>query len=144
MIAYPIALTPDDNGTFLVTSPDFPELTSFGETIGDALDRARDALLEAIEARIDDREEIPEPSRGKYLVHLPAQAELKLLLYQVMQSQGVRKSDLARRMSIPRQEVDRILDLNHGTALPKMEHAFAVLGKQVDVAVRPRAASRSR
>jgi len=36
-------------------------------------------------------------------------------------------------MRIPRQEVDRMLDLNHGTALPKMELAFAVLGRQLRV-----------
>ena len=135
MTAYPITLTPDDNGTFLVTSPDFPELTSFGDTIEDALESAQGALLEAIEARIHDRESIPRPSAGKYLVRLPTQAAVKVLLYQVMQSEGVRKSELARRMSIPRQEVDRILDLNHGTALPKIELAFAALGKQLSVAV---------
>ena len=135
MIAYPVKLTPDDNGTLLVTSPDFPELTSFGDTIEDALGRAQGALLEAIEARIHDREPIPRPSAGKHLVLLPTQAVVKVLLYQVMQSEGVRKSELARRMSIPRQEVDRILDLNHGTALPKIELAFAALGKQLSVAV---------
>ena len=41
MIAYPIVLTPDDNGTLLVTSPDFAELTSSGATTEEALDRAR-------------------------------------------------------------------------------------------------------
>lgn len=140
MTAYPVTLTPDDNGTFLVTSPDFPELTSFGDTIEDALDSAQGALLEAIEARIHDREPIPRPSAGKHLVRLPTQAAVKVLLYQVMQAEGVKKSELARRMSIPRQEVDRILDLNHGTALPKLELAFAALGKQLSVAVgsRPR------
>ena len=122
MIAYPITLTPDDNGTLLITSPDFPELASFGDTVEDALFRAQGALLEAIEARIHDRE--------------PA---VKVLLYQAMRADGVRKSELARRMRIPRQEVDRILDLNHGTALPKMELAFAVLGKQLSVAVGARA-----
>jgi antitoxin HicB len=133
--AYPVTLTPDDNGTFLVTSPDFPELTSFGDTIEHALESAQGALLEAIEARIHDREPIPRPSAGKRLVRLPTQAAVKVLLYQVMQAEGVRKSELARRMSIPRQEVDRILDLNHGTALPKIELAFAALGKQLSVAV---------
>jgi antitoxin HicB len=72
---------------------------------------------------------------------LPAQASVKILLYQVMQSQGVSKSELARRMSVPRQEVDRILDLNHGTALPKMELAFAALGRSLSVAVRPLSAA---
>ena len=71
MYAYPITLTSDDNGTLLVTSPDFPELTSFGDTIEDALRHARGALLEAIAARIHDGEPIPEPSSGKYMVRLP-------------------------------------------------------------------------
>jgi antitoxin HicB len=135
MIAYPITLTAEDNGTLLVTSPDFPELTSFGDTVEDALSKAQGALLEAIEARIHDREPIPRPSAGKRLVTLPAQAAVKVLLYQAMRADGVRKSELARRMRIPRQEVDRILDLNHGTALPKMELAFAALGKQLSVGV---------
>lgn len=144
MIAYPVALVPDDNGTFLVTSPDFSELTTFGETVDEALERARGALLEAIEARMHDRDTIPAPSAGKHMVRLPAQAVVKILLYQAMQSQGVRKSELARRMSIPRQEVDRMLDLNHGTALPKMELAFAALGKQLNVAIAARSKERAR
>jgi antitoxin HicB len=138
VIAYPVTLTPDDNGTFLVTSPDFPEVTTFGETVEDSLERARGALLEAIEARIHDREPIPRPSAGKRRVSLPAQAAIKILLYQALESEGIRKSDLARRMSIPRQEVDRMLDLNHGTALPKMELAFAALGKRLRLSVGPR------
>jgi hypothetical protein len=32
MLAYMIKLTPDDNGTFLVTCPAFAEVTTFGET----------------------------------------------------------------------------------------------------------------
>lgn len=142
MIAFPVTLTPDDNGTLLIASADFPELTSFGESIEDCLRRARGALLEAIEARIHDGEPIPRPSVGKHLVRLPAQAAIKIMLYQALQVDGVRKSELARRMSIPRQEVDRILDLNHGTALPKMELAFAVLGRQLNVEVTQRARAR--
>jgi antitoxin HicB len=69
---------------------------------------------------------------------------MKVLLYQAMHSEGVRKSDLARRMSLPRQEVDRILDLNHGTALAKMELAFEALGKQIDVAVASRSKAHAR
>jgi antitoxin HicB len=139
MISYRIRLKPDDNGTFLVTSPDFPELTTFGETREDALRHALGAFEEAIEARISDRKEIPVPSKSKsrdIRVTLPVQAAVKVLLYQSMQKDGVRKSDLARRMSIHKQEVDRILDLNHATSLAKIEHAFEVLGKQLSIDVR--------
>src|SRR5207249_1965214 len=41
---YPLDLEPDDNGTLLVTSKDFPELTTFGTDEADALRHAADAL----------------------------------------------------------------------------------------------------
>src|SRR5215207_4556828 len=31
MLRYPVKLSRDDNGTFLVTAPDFPEVATFGE-----------------------------------------------------------------------------------------------------------------
>ena len=63
MLSYPIAFEHDDQ-TILATSPDFPELTTFGDDRDEALARAVDALEEAIAARIHMGEEIPSPSRG--------------------------------------------------------------------------------
>ena len=40
MLEYPIMLEEDDNDTLLVTSPDFPELTTFGDDREDAIARA--------------------------------------------------------------------------------------------------------
>ena len=45
-----------DGDTWLVTAPEFPEVTTFGETMEDAHVRARDAIEEAIAARIADRQ----------------------------------------------------------------------------------------
>lgn len=59
---YRVHLTPDDNGTILVTSDDFPELTTFGDDRANALWHARGALEEAIEARITDNEPVPRPA----------------------------------------------------------------------------------
>ena len=82
MLEYPIKLTKDDNDTVLATSPDFPEMTTFGDDNDDALLHAVDALEEAIAARMADRMDIPEPSkRGKYRVALPTQTAIKVLLY---------------------------------------------------------------
>ena len=66
---------------------------------------------------------------------LPLQIELKVRLYQSMDSLGVRKADLARKMDLHRQEIDRLLDLNHATNVAKIEKAFAVLGKTLDIKV---------
>ncbi|MCY4449937.1 MAG: type II toxin-antitoxin system HicB family antitoxin [Chloroflexi bacterium] len=61
----------EDDGSTLVTAPDFPELTTFGEDRDDALMRAVDALQEAIAARLHGGRDIPEPSQGEVRVVLP-------------------------------------------------------------------------
>ena len=83
MLAYPIALENDD-GTLLVTSPDFPELTTFGEDRDEAVARAVDALEEAIAACIHDRKDIPPPSTGGTYALLPTLTSVKVMLYQSM------------------------------------------------------------
>ena len=60
MLAFPIKLEADD-GTLLATSPDFPELTTFGDDREEAIARAIHALEEAIAARIHDSMDIPSP-----------------------------------------------------------------------------------
>ena len=67
MLDYPVQLD-DDDGGILVTAPDFPELTTFGEDRDDALMRAVDALEEAIAARMHDGRNIPGPSPGEVRV----------------------------------------------------------------------------
>lgn len=63
MTFYPVRLQ-DDGDLLLVTSPDFPELTTFGADIFDAIARAGDALEEAIAARVDCGEDVPAPLEG--------------------------------------------------------------------------------
>jgi len=55
MLAYPVVLQPDHDGTLLVTFPDVPEAATFGQDEGDALRRAVDALETMLAARIADR-----------------------------------------------------------------------------------------
>jgi antitoxin HicB len=135
MLAYPVELSPDTNGTLLVTFPDFPEATTFGGDEGDALLRAVDALETVLAARIDDREEIPlpQPTAGRRLVALPALSAAKVLLYRAMREAGVRKADLARRLGWQGPQVDRLLDLGHASRLDQIEQALAALGKRLTV-----------
>ena len=77
MLAYPIHLEPDDNDTHLATSPDFPELTTFGDDRDDAITHAIDALEEAISVRIRYGEDIPLPRRVKTALHCQHSLRLK-------------------------------------------------------------------
>ena len=48
MLAYPYILTPDDNGTLLVTFPDIPEAVAVGEDEDTAKIEAIDGLICAL------------------------------------------------------------------------------------------------
>ena len=137
MLEYRIKLTKDDNDTVLATSPDFPELITFGDDDSDALLHAIDALEEAIAARMAHKEDIPEPSpRGRYRVALPSQVALKVLLYQGMRRRGLTKAQLARRLNWHGPQVDRLLDLRHASRLDQIDTAFNALGQRVVIDVR--------
>lgn len=135
MLAFPIRLSRDDNGTVLATSPDFPELATYGDDRADALHHAVDALEEAIAARISRRQDIPRPSKGRNRVRLPAQTEIKALLYSTMRAQGVRKSELARRLRWHAPQVDRLFDFHHASRLDQLESAFSALDSRLEIGV---------
>lgn len=132
-VDYALVLTSDDNGTFLVTCPDLPELTTFGEDEADAFLRAVDALEEALAARISTRQPVPQPKQYADLptVALPAQTMLKLALYRALQESGTSKAELARRMNAHGPQVDRLLDLHHKSHVESLECALHHLGKRV-------------
>jgi antitoxin HicB len=86
-ITYRVMLEPDDNGTLLVTCRSLPEITTFCDDEADALCRARDAIEEAIAARIAKGHKIPRDSaHGRHLVRLPASASRKVELYRQTRS----------------------------------------------------------
>ncbi len=51
-----------------------------------------------------------------------------------MRAGRVHKAELARRMSIPRQQIERLLDLQHSSRLEHIEAAFRALNKRLVVA----------
>ena len=132
MLAYPITLEVDD-GTLLVTSPDFPELTTFGDDREEAIARAVHALEEAIAARIHDRKDIPTPSQGETYAVLPTLTSVKVMLYQGMRDQGIGKAELARRLGWHMPQVDRVLDVQHRSGLEQMDAALAAIGRRLYV-----------
>jgi antitoxin HicB len=130
---YPVTVTTDTNHTFLVTFPDVPGAITYGETVEEALERAPDALLSVFDALIKDRRDIPAPSAtGKRFVTLPALERVKVLLYTTMQDDRVNKAELAKRLDWHPPQVDRVLNVRHGSQLDQVEAAFAALGKQLD------------
>ncbi|MEX1061121.1 MAG: type II toxin-antitoxin system HicB family antitoxin [Methyloceanibacter sp.] len=135
-LGYPLILTPDDNGTLLVTCPDLPEVTTFGEDEADALRHARDAIEEALAARIAHGREIPQPrARSKIVASLPTQTALKVCLYRTLQDQKITRAELSRRLHWRREQVDRLFRLGHATRLDQFDAAFRALGREVRLSI---------
>jgi antitoxin HicB len=153
---YPVLLEPDDNGTLLVTCPDLPEVTSWGEDQEDALQRAVDAIEEALAARITHRDQIPEPSKAPgaarrrklnvaiaaklpptlHMPVLPALTVAKVAVYRAACDAGVTKAELARRLGWHAPQVDRLFDLRHRSKIEQIEQALHALGKRLVVGIR--------
>jgi antitoxin HicB len=136
MFDYPVILTPDD-GTVLVTFPDVPEAITFGADEDEALLQAIDALESALSFYVGDRKPLPVPSAadGRPTVRPSALECAKLGVYQAMTEQGLRKTDLARRLGWHLPQVDRLFDLNHASRFDQIEAAARALGRHIEVRV---------
>jgi antitoxin HicB len=137
---YPARFKPDADGGFVIEFPDFGWGVSQGETEEDARRIAHDLLVTLVQSQIKNGEEVPRPrkprGKGIRMVRLSALHSMKVELYQSFLDSGLRKSELARRLEIPKTVIDRLFDLNNRTRLDQIEEAFDALGKQVDVSVR--------
>ena len=135
---YPVHLEAADEGGFVVTLPDVPEAITQGEDEDEALLRATDALETALSFYTDAGRDLPNASkakRGQHTVRPSALACIKLAIYQTMRNQGVKKSELARRLGWHMPQVDRLLDLSHASRIDQAEAALGSLGHRLVVSV---------
>lgn len=135
---YPVDLIPDDNRTLLVRFPDVSGAITYGENEAEALANAVDALETLISGLISDRRDIPWPSppRGRRTVSPSLLGRLKISVYRAMRERNWRKADLARAMSLNPRQIDRLLDLRHGSTVVQLEQALAACGKRLEIDLR--------
>jgi antitoxin HicB len=133
---FPVKLSKEPEGGYTVTFPDIPEAITCGESIEDALYHAKDALESAMDFYLDDKHPVPAPSkpkRGQYTVELPASVAAKILLLNEMSGQKVRPAELARRLKVTRQEVNRLIDWRHTSKIDGIAGALKALGKTMEI-----------
>ena len=138
MLAYPVKLKTDTNGSLLVTFPDIPEAATSAHNQMKALINALEALESALEFYFEDGRPVPMPSapkRGQQTVTLPASMSAKVLLLKEMLEQNVRPADLARLLGTTPQAVNRLTNLRHATKIDGLVEAFQALGKKLELRV---------
>src|SRR5262245_27298507 len=137
VLRYPAVLEKDDNGTWLVTFPDFDDAVTFGETQDEVLAHAVDALETVIASRIKNKLDIPEPSpaRGRHRVSIPPLTAAKALLHKELREQKISIRQLARRLNCEYPVAHRLLDPSRKTQVNEIARAIGALGKRVIVGV---------
>lgn len=137
---YPALLTPAEEGGFVVTCRDLPQLITQGDTEQDALEQAADAMDEVFATYMVEGIEFPEPSKAKRREHLvapPAETMAKAALFVAMRQAGISKLQLARRLGVDEKEVRRLLDPHYGSKLPRIAQAISVLGQRLVIGLEP-------
>ncbi|WP_447887573.1 type II toxin-antitoxin system HicB family antitoxin [Serratia fonticola] len=132
---YPVDLQPDSGG-YVVSFPDIPEALTQGDTREEALAMALDALITAFDFYFEDNQPIPLPSEvtGDY-VEVPLSVASKVLMLNALIESGLTRVELADRIGIKKQEVNRLINLQHSTKIDAIQRAMNALGKQLDFSV---------
>lgn len=138
MYSYPVLFTPEEDG-FVVTVPDIPEVITEGNSVEEVTEYAFDAIELILGEYMRRRSDIPRQSkrRGRHIrvIELPLLTQAKLSLFTAMQVSGIRKAELARRLGVSKPQVERLLDLAHGSRLEQIEQAFRALKKRLELSV---------
>ena len=131
---YAVILKPADEGGFIVTCRDLPQLVTQGENVADALTEAADAMDEVFAAYMRGKLEFPTPSkarRGEHVVAPPAETIAKAALYVAMKEAHITNVQLAKQLGVDEKEVRRLLDPHYASKLPRIAQAIALLGKRL-------------
>ncbi len=135
---YPASFKSDPSGGFVVTFRDVPEALTQGDDMTDAMEMARDALITAMSFYFEDQRPVPLPSkakRGELLVRVSPIIGAKVLMLNEMLAQHIRPVDLARKMQVLPQEVNRLLKLGHKTKIDTIAEALGAMGRRLELSV---------
>lgn len=137
---YAIKLTTAEEGGYVVSCRDLPQLHTQGDDLAHALAEAVDAMDEVFAAYMQNSLALPLASRvrkGEHLVSPPAETMAKAALYVAMRDAGITKVQLAKRLGVDEKEVRRLLDPHYGSKLPRIAQAIQLLGRKLVIGLEP-------
>ncbi len=143
--AYPVILTKGGDN-IIAEFPDVPEAMTIGINKENALEWAQDALVVALSGYLDERKDIPQPSKPKpkqMIVVLPPLVAAKLAIYQAMRNQKVTQADLAEKLHCDARQIRRLLDLDQHSRMDFIDDALHELGKKLVIDIQPILPSKS-
>ena len=120
-----------DGDGFVATFPDVPGAITGSFTFQETLILAEDCLVAALGAYIDRQRDLPIPSPmqdGQELLTVQPVIAAQLDLYTAMRKQNISRADLAERLGISVAKASKLLRLDYGTPISRIDKALHTLG----------------
>lgn len=129
---YPVTMVQDEQGLYVVTSPDVPEAITDGASQQQALREMGEALGAALAGYAIEGRDIPTPSEpepGQRLVPVAPLVAAKLALRTALREEGMTNVALADRLGVTEGAVRRLVDPDHASRLDRVVIALAAIGR---------------
>ena len=141
--AFPCNIVRDDEEAeatgreaYVVTFPDVYGANAGAWSWKEALEMAEDCLAVALGGYVKAREVIPTPSPltdGQVIIAVPLIVAAKLTLYTAMREQDITDADLATKLGMPENAVQKLLSPNRFSHISQVERALKALGRSLIV-----------
>ncbi len=135
MMTYTAKITKQD-GHFLVSFPEFPNVNTYGETLAEALQNASEALNGAIESDFERGFDFPKPGtyRGKAYHDIAILPHIEIA-YRLRKLRGGRpQTEIARRLNVSYQAYQKLENPRRcNPTIKTLEKISTVFGKQLKI-----------
>jgi len=139
-MTYLALFEPAEDGGYVITFPDFGYGVTQAESDEEGIELASDLLACLISDAIESGNELPKPKRYRGRksrpIHLHALVSVKAEVYSAFLPAGIRKAELARRLNIPKANIDRLFDVRHSSRIEHLEAAFRAIGMEMSIDIK--------
>jgi antitoxin HicB len=132
IIAYPYLADLDDDGRYFVHFIDIEEAITQADSLEEAAFNAAEVLSGILACRLDDNDEIPEPSvcpENGFMAYPETKIQATLLLRKARGNKSL--TELANAMNTTWSAVEKLEDYHHTPNLNQMDKAAKALGKRL-------------
>ena len=135
---YPAYFELNGDNTYTIRLRNWVGAFSFATNLEESKGNAKILLLNVLNSLISNSELIPytdKAQKNDYIIELPIDTSLKIVLINEMLNSRYKKADLARGLNIPPQRLTSFLSLKKATNLQFISEAFAFMGKSLSFSI---------
>ncbi len=121
---------------YVISFRDIRGANSCGWSWAEALEMAQDCLDVALTFYTDEGQDLPTPSElraGEVMISTTPTVAAKFALYNAMREQGVTATDLAERLNLDEQAIEKLLNPLYRSHITTVRRALAVVGRDLIV-----------